>query len=176
MQLYSSVISSQYVYYGIGDLEAKSRSNKVKREMENYRDYYHPLPTFDFNIPEGWTIIQRDNETKSYMLGHNSLAGILFATGHRISAINELITESNKGLSANGINLVVDGDLKYYDSDGIEVNYKGLYNGIQIRGYAISKIGPNGGGVTLLIMCNEDLFTYDHKAVIQKIARELKYY
>ncbi len=70
--------SDGYVYYGIGDLESHSRKLKVKREMESMKNSINPAPKYQASIPIGWISIGADDEKQLYILGHQTLPGMIF--------------------------------------------------------------------------------------------------
>jgi hypothetical protein len=83
--------SDGYVYYGIGDLESHSRKLKVNREMESMKNSINPAPKYQASIPIGWISIGADDEKQLYILGHQTLPGMIFLLPSASNNAKEII-------------------------------------------------------------------------------------
>ena len=125
-----------------------------------------------FRIPVGW---QGGIQGEAYMLGHNSIPGLLIMTQNTTSSATELKNLAMQGVSSDGINLSPKGQFKLVSGDRVEGYYEGTFNGSQVRVYAIGLINKLGSGVNIYVVTETAKFTNSHVTEAKKLANSVRF-
>lgn len=167
--------SDGYVYYGIGDLEAHSRKLKVKGEMERMKEYQHPLPKYQANTPDGWSSVASNNEEQTYILGSNTLQGMIILGPVRNNYVPEILQEMNVQLQSAGITLGGYNNLDRFGQYGVSGTTTGDYAGTSMKIYFVIIPSPQGGAVLVLVMTHSNVFTNEHIKAVNSLANTIKF-
>jgi hypothetical protein len=124
----------------------------------------------------GWSLVSRDDNSKTYMLGHVTIPGVVMTTGHQITTVQELINQLQYGINTQEMQLSISGTLNKYNSNGISANLTGYMGGYEVNGYFISITNGTSGGVTILSITYPQLFNQDHIDVVKSIANGVKFF
>lgn len=167
--------SDSYVYYGIGDLESHSRKLKVKREMESMKNSINPAPKYQASIPIGWSSIGADDEEQLYILGHQTLPGMIFLLPSASNNAKEIIQEINSEMQSAGIIIHECRNFERFGKFGICGITTGNYSGTDIKAYFIIIPSPKGGTVISLVLSHTNMFTKEHKESANLLANSIKF-
>ncbi|MDH3652213.1 MAG: hypothetical protein OEQ53_21170 [Saprospiraceae bacterium] len=126
-----------------------------------------------FTIPEGWVGQVSD---AGYVMGSYTEPGILMAMSHETKDLNQLKTEAAAGMAdQQGTQLVLEGDVADFGSDGIAANYVGSIAWQPAKAFAVSIINPHGYGATLIYMTTSEMFKEEAIALVKKTAQTFSF-
>ena len=161
---------------GMGEIESRVRSNRVKKETEDNRSYYNPLPSYDFVPPAGRSIVSRDDNSKTYMLGHTTIPGVTIATANTLTSIQAIVQSMQYGYYDESIQLQAKDQLNYFNENGISGIMTGFSGGQEMKAYWVSITNGYTGGVSILAITYPHLFTQKHIKVVNQIAKGIKFF
>ena len=120
-----------------------------------------------FEIPDGWT---GQVEGDYILLGHGTIPGLMVLSANTAKSIPELKQLAVQGIVDEGVQLSVDGEFTATGNNRLEGFYKGTFNGVAAKCYAIGLINGLGKGMNILILTETDKFTEQHKSEANKLA------
>lgn len=125
-----------------------------------------------FDIPQGW---QGELEEDVIVLRHRSLPGMMIITENLSKSSDELKLTAMKGITEEGIQLQPVGDFTSQKTR-VEGNYKGYFNGSQVKCYAQGLINGLGSGINIFVLAEDDKFTKEHELEAKKLATSVKFF
>jgi len=128
---------------------------------------------YDFNTPNGWTLMSTDNNLSTCVLQNPNMLGAIVTTAHQIGDINALLANAQMGFYEAAIVLTPVGQISSWGDHGIQVNYEGYAQGQALKGYAISLIGSAKGGATILTFSASEAFTNEHIGAVRTLAHSM---
>jgi len=126
-----------------------------------------------FDIPDGW-IGQLDEE--AVVLGSNTLPGLMILMENTSRSAKVLKSLAMQGITDDGVMLNPVGDFKLIGSRRVEGMYEGLFNGIQVKCFAIGLINGLGSGMNILMITEKSKFTDRHISDAQKLAASVRFF
>jgi hypothetical protein len=129
----------------------------------------------EFTAPDGW---QYQKTEGGYLMGHNSIAGMIIVTINPYKSLAEMRQGAYEGIQEEGgTSLNINGDLKSFGKNGLAGNYQGIMNWEQVNAYIIGLISPFGGkGITCMIISTPDMFSEVHKNTLERLANSFKFF
>ena len=129
----------------------------------------------EFNAPEGW---QYQKNEMGYVMGHNSIAGVILITSSPYKTLAEMKQGAYQGIQEEGGTLLqLKGDPVAFGNNGLAGNYHGTLNWEQVTAYAIGLVSPMGGtSVSCMIITTPDLFTENHKSTLASLANSFTFF
>jgi hypothetical protein len=128
---------------------------------------------YDFNTPNGWTLMSTDNSLSTCVLQNSNMLGAIVTTAHQIGDINALLANAQMGFYEAALVLTPVGQITSWGDHGIQVNYEGYAQGQALKGYAISLIGSAKGGATILTFSASEAFTNEHIGAVRTLAHSM---
>jgi len=125
-----------------------------------------------FEIPAGWS---GGEEGDYIILGHNSIPGLMILTQNKARDAHTLKNQAEDTILEEGVFLEADGDFVIVSETRVEGNYKGTYQGQEVKAYAIGLINTQGTGMNILILTAPDAFSKAHIEEANKLARSVKF-
>ncbi len=126
-----------------------------------------------FDLPKGWSgQVQEDY----YVAGHESISGIMVLFQNSATNATELMQLAVRGIVDEGIQLNVSDDFKLKGSNKIEGFYQGVFNGAQVKCFAIGLINNLGSGLNILVITTKDAFSDTHITEAKKLARTVNFF
>jgi len=98
---------------------------------------------FKFKPPAGWKF-QKTNEY--ILLGHDTIAGMVFVLPHMVASLQELQAEMQSGLTDEGVNLLPSGAIQPIGNNAFGGEFSGILQGQQVKARGIGTFSPHGGG------------------------------
>jgi hypothetical protein len=134
-----------------------------------------PALGVEFKAPEGW---QYQKNEMGYVMGHNSIAGVILVTSSPYLNLDELIQGAYQGIQEEGGTLLqLKGEPVTFGNNGLAGNYQGTLNWQQVTAYAIGLISPLGGtGVSCMIITTPNLLTENHKSILESMANSFNFF
>ncbi len=126
-----------------------------------------------FVIPQGWSGGVKGD---LYLLGHNSIPGLIVLSQNSSQSARELKTLALKGISAEGIELSPKGEFKLKGNDRVEGFYEGIFNGSRVKVYAIGLINRLGSGINIHVMTQSGKFRETHIREAEKLAESVNFF
>jgi hypothetical protein len=127
-----------------------------------------------FTPPEGW-LATRVEEGNVYLLGSNTMIGVMLVLPTAATGVDALHGEMLQGLHEEGTSLTLAGTLGAFGADGLAGDYQGIVQGQQARAHAVGRVGPQGGATVLMTTTSEG-HTREHKAAAQALARSMAFF
>lgn len=140
-------------------------------QESGHKDF--PNLGISFDIPSGW--VGQENEI-GYLLGSYTDPGIILMMPHQTKNLDQLRSEALQGVADNqGTNLMIDGEISDYASNGIQALYHGTVNFQPAKAYAVGLVNPQGTGVTIIAMTTSDKYSDNYEALAKKVASTVKF-
>lgn len=127
-----------------------------------------------FTPPEGWlpTLVEEQNY---YVLGSNTMIGVMLVIPTAETAVDALRREMLQGVHEPGTALSLAGALESFGADGLVGEYQGVVQGQRARAHGVGRVGSAGGAMVLMTTTSEG-FTVEHKAAAQALARSMNFF
>ncbi|KPM32785.1 Hypothetical protein I595_1212 [Croceitalea dokdonensis DOKDO 023] len=126
-----------------------------------------------FDIPEGW---QGQLDGDYIVLGHQTIPGLLILSSNTTKSITELKAFAEQGITEGNVQLSADSHFVEKNNNRVEGYYTGIFNGQQVKAYAIGLINGRGKGMNILIVTKTTAFTATHKKEADKLSNSVKFY
>ena len=139
------------------------------------REIREPAFGVEFKAPESW---QYQKNEMGYIMGHNSIAGLIIITTNPYNSIEAMRQGAYEGIQDEaGTALQLQGEPVNYGKNGLAGNYKGTMNWETVTAYVIGLISPVGGkSISCMIITTPDQFTTNHKSTLESIADSFKFF
>ena len=128
---------------------------------------------FKFRVPSGWKV---EKEPKGAILGHDTIAGVIWVLPHSASSVQEVRMQMQAGLTEEEIALQLTGQLQSLGKDVIAGTYSGVYQGQRVRARGVGTYSPNGGGAYIVALTLPDQFGSPLANAADTIARSMQYF
>ncbi len=128
-----------------------------------------------FRVPTGW-IAKKDPNSGNYIMGSNSIPGIILMFPHNYKNINELVAASSEGFNSKGINLRASSDIEKISENAIGTEFSGIFQNVQAKAYVIGILSPKGGGFLAMCITKADKYTSLHKRSAIELAKSVRFF
>ena len=134
-----------------------------------------PAYGVEFNTPEGW---QYQKNEMGYVMGHNSIAGVILITSSPYNTLDEMRQAAYQGIQEEGGTLLqIKGEPVAFGDNGLAGDYRGTLNWEQVTAYVIGLVSPTGGtSISCMIITTPDQFSDNHKSTLESMAKSFKFF
>ncbi len=131
-----------------------------------------PTVGISFTVSADW---QANKTEAGYVLGSNTIAGLIILLPNTFSTKNELIQEAQAGIQDDeGTNLRLKGSVTDFNAQGVAGYYTGTMQLENVEAYMIGLINTKGGkGATCIVVTTPEMFSELHVSELQKIANSI---
>jgi hypothetical protein len=138
------------------------------------REIHEPYFGVDFTVPEGWNYQRTEI---GYILGHNTIPGIIIVMGNDYKTIQEVEAAAMQGIQdANGTYLMPSDQIVPFGKNGRAGNFNGYLEGQQVSAYLISLVSTSDGkGVTMMAAASPNLFDEDHVYALEALGKSVRF-
>lgn len=127
----------------------------------------------EFTIPNGW--VGQEGEGL-FILGHNSIPGIVIITTHEAKTLDALKSEARQGIvDQNGTNLQMNGNFDNLDQQSIGANLSGTLEWQAVQGYIVGVLNPHGVGATIMSVSTPQQYSDQLKQVTLQVKNSFKF-
>ena len=131
----------------------------------------YPMLGISFTIPDGWIGQETDD---GMILGHQSIAGIIFLNTHTYKSIEELKSEAQSGLQDGaGTNLMLSGTPELLDKQALAAHYEGTLQWEPAKAYAIGVLNSKGAGVLLMALATKSVYQPALENALRQLRKSL---
>lgn len=127
---------------------------------------------FSFQVPQGW---QYQKNSDGALLGHNSIAGIIYVFPHKLQSTQALKREMSNGLNEDGLYLQLHGKIRQIAKNSFVGDYTGLYQMQEVKAKAYGTLVKNGGGAIVITMSTPQAYSKQLSAAGEAIIRSVNY-
>ena len=131
--------------------------NSPLSSAQNGNQVDYPQIGLSFKTPTGW-VGQESNGV--YVMGHNSIAGIIFIIPHTTSmTLNEMVTESTNGIKFDeGTAFSPVGNITTFDAHSMGGPFNGTFEYNAAKAYIIGMANPKGNGITIIAVTSSEAY------------------
>jgi hypothetical protein len=108
---------------------------------------------FSFVPPSGWT---HQKTAEGFMMGHNSIPGLILVFPHMLENMQQVQQEMNKGIQEEGSYLTISGSVSKQADNIFAADYTGVMDGTQVKARGFGTLSPYGGGAFILAVSTPD--------------------
>ena len=132
----------------------------------------YPYLGIQFSIPEGW---QGDEDGELFLMGSNTVAGVLVVMQNESRSASDLKHEADKGIVdvEQGVNLLREGGFDRVGTDGLGAMFSGVYEYQPAKAYIIGLINPFGKSITIAALTSSDSYSDEHRQLALTIANSV---
>lgn len=129
----------------------------------------------EFIVPDGW---QYQRTEYGYVLGSNTIPGIIIIMGNPYSTLEEIRQSAYQGIQEEGGTMLsLAGELKPFGTNGVSGFFQGTMNWEQAKAYTIGLASNQGGkGVTIMIATTPSMFSDTHVTELNKLANSFHFF
>lgn len=129
---------------------------------------------FRFVLPEDWVGQQTE---EGYLLGSNTLEGLMFVLPHASSDPSQIRREMQRGVvEQNGTDLQLQSTIEPFGDDGFAANYEGTMQYQRVRAHVISRASPHGRGITVMVVTVPEAYKTAHTEAARALARGIRFF
>lgn len=131
------------------------------------------LPDYgvSFEIPEGWSA---QAEGDYIFMGHTTIPGLMVIFENTAKTSEALKKEALKGIVDEGVSLMPEGDFTINENK-VEGYYSGLFQGTQVKAYAVGLISRVGSGFTAVVLTEKGKLSKVHVQEMNKLVSSVQF-
>ena len=131
------------------------------------------LPEYgvSFEIPNGWNA---QVEGDYIFMGHTRIPGLIVIFENTAKTPEELKKNALQGIVDEGVSLKPEGDFTIHENK-VEGYYSGLFQGTQVKAYAVGLISRVGSGFTALVLTETSKFSSVHEEEMDKLVSSVRF-
>jgi hypothetical protein len=126
-------------------------------------------------IPPSQWIAKQDPQSGNYIMGSNTIPGLLLVLPHNYSSLQELINNSSQGFVDEGVSMYPSGNVKTLSKNAAGAEFTGSFNGAQAKAYVTGVVSPNGGGLLAICVTETAKYSAQHKKSAVEFAESVKF-
>jgi hypothetical protein len=127
---------------------------------------------FKFRLPKGW---KAEKGPKGAILGHDTIAGMIWVFPHLASSFQEIQTQMQMGLTEEDVQLQLTSQLQSLGNNAIAGIFSGVYQRQQVKARGIGTFSSQGGGAYIIALALPKEFGSDLASVADTIAKSMQY-
>ena len=164
----NSVSSSNPIYqFKHDDVKKKSKSIKKKKRLTEKHQGY------SFRPPLDW-VVKKDG--KGYVMGHNSIPGLILLIKHEADTLDQIRQESQQGFELDEkTTFHLSGSFLPYGKKGL----RGVFTS-QLQEHtsasAVTTLSPHGGGITAIAIVFTSKYTIEHQAILYSLIDNVQFF
>lgn len=128
---------------------------------------------FKFSLPKGWKV---EKGPKGAILGHDTIAGMIWIFPHLASSFQEVQMQMQAGLAEEDAQLQLTSQLQSLGNNAIAGIFSGIYQKQQVKARGIGTFSPNGRGAYIIAMTLPNKFSSDLANAADAIAKSMQYF
>jgi hypothetical protein len=126
---------------------------------------------FKFALPKGWKV---EKGPKGAILGHDTIAGLIWVFPHSASSVQEVQKQMHAGLVEEDVQLRLASQLQSLGKNAVAGIFSGSYQKQQVKARGIGTFFPNGGGAYIVAMTLPNQFGSDLENAADAVARSMQ--
>lgn len=134
-------------------------------------DIREPGWGFSFRLPAGWKC---QHDANGAVLGHDTVPGLILVLPHTQTSLEQVRTQLREGLTEQGTQLALSGELKPLGKNAIIGDYRGTFNGETALAIGIGIVSTNGGGAYVIALSTPEKFGKEIKAAAETLAASVQ--
>lgn len=134
-----------------------------------------PSMGLSFITPLNW-IAKKDAQSGSYIMGSNTIPGLIIVFPHSYSSIQELVNSASEGFVDDGVRMYPSGEVETISSNTAGADFSGSFNGKQAKAYVIGVVSPNGGGLLAMCLTEASKYSLQHKKSAIELAKTVQFF
>lgn len=129
----------------------------------------------NINLPQGWKITNQQYGT--VMLSHGTIPGLILITEHGFPNQQSLLASIVEGVHDQGIQLIPTNGVRQLNNGSFYADFSGYAQGHKVKASGIATLSKlwQIGGVYIMTMVKENLYSVAHKKAILSIANSIRY-
>ena len=125
-----------------------------------------------FEVPTGWV---GQESGGVFVMGSNSVAGIILVTTHAHTSMAALETEAKAGISEGTTTLKLEGAIEKISDQTIGGYFSGTMEGQAVKSYSLGMINPHGSGVTIMALTTPEMFSDTHVQLAKQVSASIRF-
>jgi hypothetical protein len=125
-----------------------------------------------FEVPSGWVGQESDGV---FIMGSNSVAGIILVTTHAHTSLTALENDAKSGISEGSTTLKLDGSIEKINDNTLGALYAGTMEGQAVKSYSLGMINPHGSGVTIMALTTPEMFGDQHVQLAKQVSESVRF-
>ncbi len=131
----------------------------------------YPTLGLAFEVLDGWVGQETDG---GYMMGHQTIPGMILLTPHQASSLDELRAEAQAGLhDEQGTQLQLVDAVQDFGKRGVRADMQGWVEGTPAKAHVIGLMSPHGGGLTIMALVAEAEFSAAYRSYAETVAQSV---
>lgn len=128
-----------------------------------------------FEVPEGWQYQKTDY---GYVLGSNTMAGIMLLMASPYKTLEEMRQAAYQGIQEEGGTMLnLSGNISNFGTNGIAGYFQGTMSWEPAKAYSIGLASNKGGkGVTCMVVTTPQQFSDKHVEELEKLVRSFQFF
>jgi hypothetical protein len=126
---------------------------------------------FKFAPPKGWKV---EKGPKGAILGHDTIAGLIWVFPHSASSIQEVQRQMQEGLVEDDVQLRLTGQLQSSGKNAVTGMYSGTFQRQPVKARGIGTFLPNGGGAYIVAMTVPNKFGSELEIAADAVAKSMQ--
>ena len=126
---------------------------------------------YQFSVPKGWKV---EKGPEGAILGHDSIAGVIWVFPHSASTLKEVRRQMREGLDEQDVQLRLSGKLQSFGENAVAGIFSGTYQRQQVTARGIGTFLPKGGGAYIVAMTMPDKFGSALENAADAVARSMQ--
>jgi hypothetical protein len=126
---------------------------------------------FKFTLPKGWKV---EKGPKGAILGHDTIAGLIWIFPHSASSVQEVQKQMQAGLIEEDVQLRLTGQLQSLGKNAVTGIFSGTFQRQPVKARGIGTFLPNGGGAHIVAMTVPNKFGSDLENAADAVAKSMQ--
>ena len=126
---------------------------------------------YRFALPKGWKV---EKGPKGAILGHDTIAGLIWVFPHSASSLQEVQKEMQEGLVEDDVQLRLAGPLQPFGKNAVTGIFSGTFQRQPVKARGIGTFLPNGGGAYIVAMTVPNKFGSDLENAADAVAKSVQ--
>jgi hypothetical protein len=126
---------------------------------------------YRFALPKGWKV---EKGPKGAILGHDTIAGLIWVFPHSASSLQEVQKQMQEGLVEDDVQLRLTGQLQSSGKNAVTGMYSGTFQRQPVKARGIGTFLPNGGGAYIVAMTVPNKFGSELEIAADAVAKSMQ--
>ena len=126
---------------------------------------------YRFALPKGW---KAEKGPKGAILGHDTIAGLIWIFPHSASSLQEVQRQMQEGLVEDDVQLRPAGPLQPSGKNAVSGIYSGTFQRQSVKARGIGTLLPNGGGAYIVALTVPNKFGPELENAADAVARSVQ--
>jgi hypothetical protein len=126
---------------------------------------------YRFALPKGWKV---EKGPKGAILGHDTIAGLIWVFPHSASTLQEVQRQMQAGLDEEDVQLRLTSQLQSLGKNAVTGIFSGTFQRQPVKARGIGTFLPNGGGAYIVAMTSPNKFGSDLENAADAVAKSMQ--